>query len=83
MGHTWPWHYEPKGNFTVKYEFSDCQSGKEMLSLILNQDTDTKILVAALLWRRWDARNKANANEGVRKTEDVMFQIRQYASDLK
>ena len=33
-------------------------------------------LIVGLLWSWWNARNKANAGEGMRSTDEVIFRVR-------
>lgn len=52
-----------------------CNGPKAMLEHIFSRPTKQKILCIAMLWTRWNVRNKINAGEGVYNLDDVCFRI--------
>ena len=42
----------------------------------MSMSDQKRLLIIGLLWAWWDARNKANAGEGRRLTEEVVYKAR-------
>jgi ribonuclease HI len=49
---------------------------------ILGMEKEKRLLVIALLWQWWTARNKKNACDGNRYVEEVVFQTRRWAREF-
>jgi hypothetical protein len=53
-----------------------------MLMSIFEMEKEQRLLIIAMLWQWWTARNKKNANDGNRTVEDVVFQSRRWAMEF-
>jgi len=57
-------------------------SATQVSAHVLSLSEEKKLLVVGLLWSWWDARNKANAGEPRRTTEEVIYRARVVTQQL-
>ncbi|KAM0910182.1 hypothetical protein ACQ4PT_014329 [Festuca glaucescens] len=73
--------WEALGLTNLRHRMWDTQSAKEMIEIIMKLDTEERILVCCLLWQWWSNRNKLNAKEKGRETNQLISQIRYWTSE--
>jgi hypothetical protein len=59
----------------IRLQLLDCQSAKMVLERIIALPKIQKELVAITLWDWWNARNKANAGERLKTTDEICHSI--------
>ncbi|RLN22769.1 hypothetical protein C2845_PM07G31160 [Panicum miliaceum] len=57
-------------------------SAMQVSAHVLSLSEEKKLLIVELLWSWWDARNKANAGEPRRTTEEVIYRARKVTKQL-
>ena len=60
----------------VRLKLCSLSRATQVAECILSQKEEKKLTIIGLLWSWWDARNKANAGEKLRFTEEVLFRAR-------
>ena len=55
---------------------NNMSSAEQVAGQIMSMSDQKRLLIIGLLWAWWDARNKANAGEKRRLTEEVVYKAR-------
>jgi len=56
----------------VREKLLRASNAREMICMILNLPSDAQGKTLGLLWAWWEARNKANVGEDMKRTEDIV-----------
>ncbi|XP_051197203.1 uncharacterized protein [Lolium perenne] len=60
----------------------ECPNAKDMLMKTFGMEQKHRLLVIALIWQWWTARNKTNAGERSWSVDEVSFQARRWATEF-
>jgi hypothetical protein len=66
----------------ARVNLTECASAQDMLMNIFMMEQRQRLLIIAMLWKWWTARNKKNAGDSVRSLDEVVFNSRKWTMEF-
>lgn len=67
----------------IREELSICPNAKALIEAVLNMKDDDKLMICCLLWIWWAERNKANAGNKIRDSQQIVSSIVSHVQEYK